>query len=448
MSNIEHEMTSVAEGIVAMQVKHTAASVATYPVELNSNTVACCLDGHTLCLNEKVLLTAQLNPCENGLYVMQASGLMRVLGLDSPGDAVRIVKGQSHARSLWFIHRLDKVSSGQGDISYWRKRLDQKAAFFLAKVDTALLPHASNQQVGMMKFASINELNVGSDNVAVTPQALKKLEYAASDYINNQINQIKEYTQKELALLQNAAYLQNFNSLKFEKPKVQQVYLSPNQHGGFFGTVMRQYLDSRFEDDTLIACHPGGNLIDSKLLIKHSDYQSCLDDVSYNDTYRARFRLFDNGELKLQLTEGYQLRGGWVDYALGNAKVISVNASSNTTTWVADNVLSAEEHTYWMSETNSGNEEWVVLEYDQAFVATSVNIVLNNGRQGSSPTLQGSHDGSDWIELASINSFDFPNDERNFRHVDLSFSNDQAFKYYRYHSESTVYVLLEYIKIQ
>jgi hypothetical protein len=114
---------------------------------------------------------------------------------------------------------------------------------------------------------------------------------------------------------------------------------------------------------------------------------------------------------------------------------------------VAENVLSAEERTYWMSETNTGNEEWVELVYSQAFVATSVTIVLNNGRQGSNPTLQGSHDGLNWVELTKINSFEFPNDDRNFRHVDITFDNDQAFKHYRYHSDSTVYVLLEYIEL-
>ena len=49
-----------------------------------------------------------------------------------------------------------------------------------------------------------------------------------------------------------------------------------------------------------------------------------------------------------------------------------------------------------------------------------------------------------WVKLVKVNAFDFPNDSRNFRHIELKFNNDNKYKHYRYHSDPTVYVLIEY----
>ena len=131
----------------------------------------------------------------------------------------------------------------------------------------------------------------------------------------------------------------------------------------------------------------------------------------------------------------------------GKPVVVSQKASSTTEPWKASNVVDATEGSYWMSAVNAPEAQWIELGYNRAFTATKANIVLNNGRQGSSPRLQGSNNGRDWVDVATFNAFDYPNDARNFRHIEFSFTNDQAFNRYRYYSDPTVYLLLEYLEL-
>lgn len=122
-----------------------------------------------------------------------------------------------------------------------------------------------------------------------------------------------------------------------------------------------------------------------------------------------------------------------------------IEASGYNVNWKPENVIDSSQGTYWMSPVNSNKEEWVQLTFDTPFMANQVQIVLNNGRQGSNPKIQGSKDGITWNTLATFIYYNYPNDDRNFRHITFSFDNTEAFTYYRYHSDPTVYVLIEYL---
>ena len=110
----------------------------------------------------------------------------------------------------------------------------------------------------------------------------------------------------------------------YEKPVLGHVYYSPAQHGGFFGVVLRRYIDSAWTDGTEIVNIPGGELIDSKLLVTFSGDQMTLDQgvleteapepATSDDTGKAKVALLAGGKLELQLASTYGLRGGWVDY--------------------------------------------------------------------------------------------------------------------------------------
>jgi hypothetical protein len=128
--------------------------------------------------------------------------------------------------------------------------------------------------------------------------------------------------------------------------------------------------------------------------------------------------------------------------ALAAPAVVSVTASSETQPWVARNILDTAPRTYWMSAIDSGRDEWVQTTYASPWVANHASIVLNNGREGVSPVLEGSNDGVTWTRLSSFNAFDYPNDAENFRHVEVSFVNFTAYRIYRYHSMPSPYVLL------
>ncbi|MDD9943516.1 MAG: discoidin domain-containing protein [Myxococcales bacterium] len=136
------------------------------------------------------------------------------------------------------------------------------------------------------------------------------------------------------------------------------------------------------------------------------------------------------------------------DPRCSEAPPITVRATSVTAPWVPENALDPARRTYWMSDINSGNEEWVELTYGEGFVATSVQIILGNGRDGAWPTVQGSMDGKSWDELASVHAYSYPLDEHNLRHIAFDFENTKAYRYYRYHSHPSVYVLLQYLNFQ
>merc|ERR1712142_564577 len=91
--------------------------------------------------------------------------------------------------------------------------------------------------------------------------------------------------------------------------------------------------------------------------------------------------------------------------------------------------------------------EWVHFEFTQPTLVSSLKVRLNNGRQGSSPKIQGSQDGVSWDDLASFNSYDWSNDSENFRFGIIEL-NAPAYKFFRYHSGPTVYVLINHIEFQ
>jgi len=126
--------------------------------------------------------------------------------------------------------------------------------------------------------------------------------------------------------------------------------------------------------------------------------------------------------------------------------VVSVEASSQTGNWNPQNLLNTAHGTYWMSEVNGNQDEWVRFEFAEPAVLDSAEIRYNNGRQGSSPKIQGSNDAVSWDDLAEVQPWDWPNDSDNFRMgvVDLPDS-APTYKYVRYHSGPTVYVLLNHI---
>lgn len=127
--------------------------------------------------------------------------------------------------------------------------------------------------------------------------------------------------------------------------------------------------------------------------------------------------------------------------------VQSVEASSQTGNWNPDNLLNLAHGTYWMSEVNANQNEWVRFEFMEPTLVSSLKVRLNNGRQGSGPKIQGSQDGLSWDDLASVNSWQWPNDQENFRYGIIELD-APAYKFFRYHSGPTVYVLINHIKFQ
>lgn len=102
----------------------------------------------------------------------------------------------------------------------------------------------------------------------------------------------------------------------------------------------------------------------------------------------------------------------------------------------------------WVSSLASNQDEWLALQYRQAFVATRVSVVVKQTNQGKNPILQGSSDGENWQLLHTLQDESYPGeqlDEQSFRHIELTLDNNQNFAFYRYHAKPSSFVWLAHL---
>ena len=114
------------------------------------------------------------------------------------------------------------------------------------------------------------------------------------------------------------------------------------------------------------------------------------------------------------------------------------------------NIDNPNPTSWWLSELGSGNEEWLQIKYQLPFVAVRVEIVVKQSNQGDSASIQGSTDGTNWeviTTLSSNNCLEERTDEQGFRHCKILLNNEKGFEYYRYHSEPTSFVWLQYFRL-
>lgn len=113
------------------------------------------------------------------------------------------------------------------------------------------------------------------------------------------------------------------------------------------------------------------------------------------------------------------------------------------------NINNSEPKSWWLSELGSGNEEWLQISYQLGFVAKRVEIVVKQSNQGEKPSLQGSNDGIDWVDIVTnLSTNEFPNewiDEQGFRHFEVMLNNKKGYRFYRYYSAATSLVWLKYL---
>ncbi|NQZ12357.1 MAG: discoidin domain-containing protein [Algicola sp.] len=106
---------------------------------------------------------------------------------------------------------------------------------------------------------------------------------------------------------------------------------------------------------------------------------------------------------------------------------------------------------WWVSASGSGQDEWVQLDYSEAFYPAQIEIGLYQRFGINNPMIQGSHDGEHWEEVATVdnpaNVEDYT-DERNVRHIRITPDSTLEYQHYRFSArpvESAESVWLEYL---
>jgi hypothetical protein len=103
---------------------------------------------------------------------------------------------------------------------------------------------------------------------------------------------------------------------------------------------------------------------------------------------------------------------------------------------------------WWVSAPGVHDPQWVVLEFAEAFVLGKVEFGTSLQFYGHGSEIQGSNDGEQWDELLAIDTVgedEFSVDERRVKHFDVALDITTAYKYYRYYSQPSKHIWLEYV---
>ena len=173
----------------------------------------------------------------------------------------------------------------------------------------------------------------------------------------------------------------------------------------------------------------------------------------------------DSEEIKSNMTQALsngvnftELSAAIDEFAVNTGKVHD-KISASSTYWGA-NHNPIEGQWWWVSgadsqsiaqsdlQPNVQKSEWIQLNYNSAFLARQIKIGLDNQFQSEQAIIQGSNDETNWIELVDLNSLNNIEqyvDERNVRHISIELNHGEIYKKYRFYSELTDSIWLEYL---
>lgn len=125
----------------------------------------------------------------------------------------------------------------------------------------------------------------------------------------------------------------------------------------------------------------------------------------------------------------------------------SVTSSSITGSWNPENTL-VRDGAWWMSGVDTGNPEWLQYDFGTPVLISSVYSSFGNGRHGSANKIQGSLDGSSWIDIHTVDASKFSynlngDGQTVYRNA---IDSDTAYRYIRYYSGPSPYCLYDFIQ--
>ena len=120
------------------------------------------------------------------------------------------------------------------------------------------------------------------------------------------------------------------------------------------------------------------------------------------------------------------------------------SASTVSGSWNPENV-DIIDNTWWMSHTDTGNEEWIKLDFGTEKRITYAKMITGLGRQGN-PRIEASNDDSTWTLITNISSSDWQLIDTKI-HISKYISLTNSYRYYRVISSAVPYLLYDYIKL-
>ncbi|MFT5758707.1 MAG: hypothetical protein ACI9LM_003455 [Alteromonadaceae bacterium] len=201
--------------------------------------------------------------------------------------------------------------------------------------------------------------------------------------------------------------------------------------------------------------HESFNDPDLKNVIHHSDMLA-----TDGDTY-SHLRLLSAPTTSLWL-EYLCFFPDDIDFSINNPscssdnkiKVISTNTASSSNLLAPENIMKKGvigKSSWWLSDMATGEDEWLMFEYSQPFMATSMSLTLNQRNVGNEVEIQASNDAENWQTLLNITAEHYQYEEpdvQGFITLAIPLVNNKPFIFYRYFSKPSAFLWIEHLAFE
>jgi hypothetical protein len=126
---------------------------------------------------------------------------------------------------------------------------------------------------------------------------------------------------------------------------------------------------------------------------------------------------------------------------------VSTSSSSVTGAWNPVNAL-VRDASWWMSGTDTGNEEWIKYDFGTPVLITGIYASFGNGRNGASNKIQGSTNNSTWVDIHTVDASKFAYNLNGDGQQTYSnyINTDTTYRYIRLYSAASPYCLYDFIQ--
>eukprot|EP01084_Bolivina_argentea_P277055 472862_1 len=133
--------------------------------------------------------------------------------------------------------------------------------------------------------------------------------------------------------------------------------------------------------------------------------------------------------------------------SFGKLTPSAITSSSVQSPWQPDNVLLQDDN-IWHSGINTGNQEWIQLEFAELVLPTDIFCEFANGRDGTNTVVQGNVDGeTDWETLLTLDSSKYSVNADNYAEYEDKVLATWGFKYIRVISDAVPYLNYRFIQL-
>lgn len=397
---VDAQLTQLEAGL---KFKKDVDFVANVAVITGANASLIELDGVMVDDGDRVLLTAQPNAQDNRVWIARRDAPWDIAedfneipeGEIFVGTSVEVKQGDSFANSIWSVAQINPVNGQRLELS-WRKRNDvpQYQAGEGVIIDGLQIRadrtwiegnYSSSEPVNYQAGAGIS---IDNNSISVDQSWLQS-NTLDQNSLSTQITQLRTELNSQLRRIDTGSYEQASAGVE---------YYSPNQHGGYYGVVIRKYLNALQSRGGTLAQIPESELIDYKLILTHDQgWQTVMNSTNFSETESVSLRLMSSGALILQLSPGFELRSAWVDYVKKTLKILSVDrrwlksydlaqsASTNLVSLSNSSIHGIEVDTrgkklYWKEYNESSSVGWIKrANFDGSHVEDVLEVGMTQG---------------------------------------------------------------------